>query len=72
MLQGCSTNKEIVREYVYVKQTIPAELLAECSGYSGDIVTNADLAQAYREERAGREACNRDKQSIKEINAQVQ
>lgn len=73
LLQGCSTKKEIVREYVYVEKSIPAELLAECPGYTGQIVKNEDLVQAYREERLGREACNRDKQAIKDINAnQVQ
>ena len=68
LLAGCSTTK-IVKEYVYVHDPAPA-VLADCPGYDGPLVDNGDLARAYQAERAGRLACNEDKATLREWEAQ--
>lgn len=68
LLAGCSTTK-IVKEYVYVHDDLPTTLLADCPGYSGPLVDNGDLAQAYITERQGLAACNADKEALREWNA---
>ena len=68
LLAGCSTTK-IVKEYVYVHDDLPTALLADCVGYSGPLVDNGDLAQAYITERQGRVACTADKEALREWNA---
>ena len=69
LLAGCSTTK-VIKEYVYVHDDIPTALLADCVGYSGPLVDNGDLAQAYITERQGRVACNADKEALREWEAQ--
>ena len=68
LLAGCSTTK-IVKEYVYVHDDLPTALLADCVGYSGPLVDNGNLAQAYITERQGRVACTADKEALREWNA---
>lgn len=68
-LLGCSTQSKVVREYVYVHATVPTELLTDCVGYTGPLVDNGDLAQAYVAERQGRVACTADKEALREWNA---
>lgn len=68
LLAGCSTTK-IVKEYVYVRDDLPATLLADCPGYDGPLVNNGDLANAYLAERQGRVACNSDKEALREWDA---
>ena len=67
-LLGCST-QSVIKEYVYVYDDLPTALLADCVGYSGPIVDNGDLAQAYITERQGRVACTADKEALREWNA---
>ena len=67
-LTGCVT-PSIIKEYVYVHDDLPTTLLADCVGYSGPLVDNGDLAQAYITERQGRVACNADKEALREWNA---
>ena len=67
-LLGCST-QSVIKEYVYVHDDLPTALLADCVGYSGPLVDNGDLAQAYITERQGRVACNADKEALREWNA---
>ena len=67
-LAACSTPSAI-KEYVYVHDDIPTALLADCVGYSGPLVDNGDLAQAYITERQGRVACTADKEALREWNA---
>ena len=67
-LLGCST-PSVIKEYVYVHDDIPTALLADCVGYSGPLVDNGDLAQAYITERQGRVACTADKEALREWNA---
>ena len=67
-LMGCVT-PSIVKEYVYVHDDLPTALLADCVGYSGVLVDNGDLAQAYITERQGRVACTADKEALREWNA---
>ena len=67
-LTGCST-QSVIKEYVYVRDDLPAALLADCPGYDGPLVNNGDLAQAYIAERQGRVACNADKEALREWNA---
>ena len=67
-LTGC-VSPSIVKEYVYVHDDIPTALLADCVGYSGPLVDNGDLAQAYITERQGRVACTADKEALREWNA---
>ena len=54
---------------MYVHDDIPTALLADCVGYSGPLVDNGDLAQAYVTERQGRVACTADKEALREWNA---
>ena len=68
-LTACST-QSVIKEYVYVHDDLPAALLADCPGYAGPLVDNGDLAQAYVTERAGRLACNEDKATLREWEAQ--
>ena len=68
LLAGCSTTK-VIKEYVYVHDDLPTALLADCAGYSGPLVNNGDLAQAYITERQGRVACTADKEALREWNA---
>lgn len=68
-LLGCSTQSRTVKEYVYVHDPAPA-VLADCPGYDGPLVDNGDLARAYQAERAGRLACNEDKATLREWEAQ--
>ena len=65
LLAGCSTTK-VIKEYVYVHDTVPADLLASCPGYAGPLVNNGDLAQAYLAERQALAACNADKEALRE------
>ena len=67
-LTGC-VSPSIVKEYVYVHDDLPTALLADCVGYSGPLVDNGDLAQAYITERQGRVACTADKEALRELNA---
>lgn len=67
-LLGCST-QSVIKEYVYVHDTLPATLLSDCPGYAGPLVDNGDLAQAYLAERQGRVACNADKEALREWDA---
>ncbi len=67
-LAACGT-PSVIKEYVYVHDDLPTALLADCPGYSGPLVTNGDLAQAYITERQGRVACNADKEALREWNA---
>ena len=67
-LTACGT-PSVIKEYVYVHDTVPADLLASCPGYDGPLVNNGDLAQAYITERQGRVACNADKEALREWNA---
>ena len=67
-LQACST-QSVIKEYVYVHDTVPADLLASCPGYDGPLVYNGDLARAYITERQGLAACNADKEALREWNA---
>ena len=67
-LLGCST-QSVIKEYVYVYDDLPTALLADCVGYSGPLVDNGDLAQAYITERQGRVACTADKEALREWNA---
>ena len=55
---------------MYVHDDLPTALLADCVGYSGPLVDNGDLAQAYVTERQGRLACNADKEALREWEAQ--
>ncbi len=64
-LAACST-PSVTKEYVYVRDDLPAALLADCPGYDGPLVDNGDLAQAYVTERQGRLACNADKEALRE------
>ena len=64
-LTACVT-PSVIKEYVYVYDDLPAALLADCPGYSGPLVDNGDLAQAYITERQGRVACNADKEALRE------
>ena len=59
----------MIKEYVYVHDDLPTTLLADCAGYSGPLVNNGDLAQAYITERQGRVACTADKEALREWNA---
>ena len=68
LLAGCSTTK-VIKEYVYVHDDLPTALLADCVGYSGPLVDNGDLAQAYITERQGRVACTADKEALREWDA---
>ena len=68
-LPGCVT-QSVIKEYVYVHDTVPADLLASCPGYDGPLVDNGDLADAYITERQGRVACNADKEALREWEAQ--
>ena len=67
-LPACST-PSVIKEYVYVHDTVPSNLLADCPGYDGPLVNNGDLAQAYITERQGLRACNADKEALREWNA---
>ena len=67
-LLGCST-PSVIKEYVYVHDDLPTALLADCVGYSGPLVDNGDLAEAYISERQGRVACTADKEALREWNA---
>lgn len=67
-LLGCST-QSVIKEYVYVYDAVPADLLAVCPGYDGPLVANGDLAQAYTTERQGLRACNADKEALREWDA---
>ena len=67
-LTACVT-PSVIKEYVYVYDTVPADLLASCPGYDGPLVDNGDLAQAYVTERQGRLACNADKEALREWEA---
>lgn len=67
-LTACST-QSVIKEYVYVHDTLPEELLKECPGYSGAVITNGDLAAAYLAEKQGLRACNADKEALREWNA---
>ena len=67
-LTACST-QSVIKEYVYVHDTLPEDLLRQCEGYSGAGVTNGDLAQAYLAEKQGLRACNADKEALREWNA---
>ena len=67
-LAACST-PSIIKEYVYVHDDPPTALLADCVGYSGPLVDNGDLAQAYITERQGRVACTADKEALREWDA---
>ena len=64
-LLGCST-QSVIKEYVYVHDRVPAELLRDCPGYTGPLVTNGDLAGAYLSERQALAACNADKEALRE------
>ena len=68
-LTACGT-PSVIKEYVYVHDDLPTALLADCAGYSGPLVDNGDLAQAYITERQGRVACTADKEALREWNAQ--
>lgn len=52
---------------MYLTQEIPDELLRDCPGFTGDLKTNGDLAQAYQDERSGRIACNIDKEALRAL-----
>ena len=67
-LLGCGS-PSIIKEYVYVHDDLPPALLADCVGYSGPLVDNGDLAQAYITERQGRVACTADKEALREWDA---
>ena len=67
-LTACVT-PSVIKEYVYVHDDLPTALLADCVGYSGPLVDNGDLAQAYITERQGRVACTADKEALREWNA---
>lgn len=67
-LTACVT-PSVIKEYVYVHDTLPEELLKECPGYSGAVITNGDLAAAYLAEKQGLRACNADKEALREWNA---
>ena len=64
-LTSCST-QSVIKEYVYVHDRVPAELLRDCPGYAGPLVTNGDLAGAYLAERQALAACNADKEALRE------
>ena len=64
-LLGCTT-PSVIKEYVYVHDDIPTALLADCVGYSGPLVDNGDLAQAYLGEKQALAACNADKEALRE------
>ena len=64
-LTACGT-PSVIKEYVYVYDDLPTALLADCVGYSGPLVDNGDLAQAYVTERRGLLACNADKEALRE------
>ena len=49
-LAACVT-PSVIKEYVYVHDRVPAELLRDCPGYAGPLVNNGDLARAYLAER---------------------
>lgn len=67
-LVACSTVPgPTIVQHEYIKQDIPANLLAPCEGYAGIPSTNGELAEAYIKERQGREQCNADKASIQEL-----
>ena len=66
-LTACVT-PSVIKEYVYVHDDLPTALLADCTGYTGPLVDNGDLAQAYITERQGRLACNADKEALREWN----
>lgn len=65
VLAGCQANPIVQHEVVRVP--IPATLLVPCPGYAGIPKTNGELAEAYAQERYGREQCNRDKEAIKSL-----
>ena len=67
-LLGC-VSPSIIKEYVYVHDDLPTALLADCVGYSGPLVDNGDLAQAYITARQGRVVCTADKEALREWNA---
>ena len=54
---------------MYVYDDLPTALLEDCIGYSGVLVDNGDLAQAYVTERQGRLACTADKEALREWGA---
>ena len=54
---------------MYVHDTVPSNLLADCVGYAGPLVNNGDLAQAYLAERQALAACNADKEALREWDA---
>ena len=64
-LAACST-QSVIKEYVYVHDRVPAELLRDCPGYTGPLVNNGDLARAYLAERQALAACNADKEALRE------
>lgn len=67
-LTACGT-PSVIKEYVYVYDRVPAELLRACPGYAGAVVTNGDLAQAFLAERQALAACNSDKEALREWDA---
>ena len=67
-LTGCVT-PSVIKEYEYIYDRVPADLLRDCPGYAGPLVNNGDLAQAYLAERQALAACNADKESLREWEA---
>ena len=67
-LMGCVT-PSVIKEYVYVHDRVPTDLLRDCPGYAGPLVNNGDLAQAYLAERQALAACNADKEAMREWEA---
>jgi len=67
LVVGCASQKPI-KEYVYVYDPVPA-VLADCPGYTGELVNNGDLAKAYQAEREGRLSCNADKAVLRQWEA---
>ena len=67
-LTACST-VSVIKEYVYIHDRVPADLLRDCVGYDGPLVNNGDLARAYLGEKQALAACNADKEALREWEA---
>ena len=54
---------------MYVHDRVPTDLLRDCPGYAGPLVTNGDLAGAYLTEQQALASCNADKEALREWDA---
>lgn len=54
---------------MYVRDEVPVGLLADCPGYAGALVSNGDLAEAYRASKYALAVCNADKAALREWDA---